>query len=120
MTGFPSFPAPLSIKIQKNGKNFIPGRSIWWRRLSSQSTGWSVSDLSLRSLRLIHLEVDVKRRQLLQALALPLFLIGREPDLAQFFALGQMEVTPKMIDAFQSGAGVAGPYGYIIDLGEGS
>ena len=37
----------------------------------------------------------------------------------EFFALGQMEVTPKMIDTFQSGAGVAGPYGYIIDLGEG-
>jgi pilus assembly protein CpaC len=37
----------------------------------------------------------------------------------EFFALGQMEVTPKMIDAFQSGAGVAGPYGFIIDLGEG-
>ncbi len=37
----------------------------------------------------------------------------------EFFALGQMEVTPKMIDAFQSGSGVAGPYGYIIDLGEG-
>ena len=37
----------------------------------------------------------------------------------EFFALGQMEVTPKMIDAFQKGAGVAGPYGYIIDLGEG-
>jgi len=30
-----------------------------------------------------------------------------------------MEVTPKMIDAFQSGAGIAGPYGFIIDLGEG-
>ena len=31
-----------------------------------------------------------------------------------------MEVTPKMIQNFQSGAGVAGPYGYIIDLGNGS
>jgi pilus assembly protein CpaC len=38
----------------------------------------------------------------------------------QFFALGQMEVTSKMIQNFQSGAGVAGPYGYIIDLGSGS
>ena len=38
----------------------------------------------------------------------------------EFFALGQMEVTAKMIDSFQSGTGVAGPYGYIIDLGEGS
>ena len=36
---------------------------------------------------------------------------------AEFFALGQMEVTPKMLKTFQSGAGVAGPYGYIIDLG---
>ena len=38
---------------------------------------------------------------------------------AEFFALGQMEVTPKMIQSFQSGAGVAGPYGYMIDLGNG-
>jgi pilus assembly protein CpaC len=35
----------------------------------------------------------------------------------QFFALGQMEVTPKQLAGFQSGAGVAGPYGYIINLG---
>lgn len=35
----------------------------------------------------------------------------------EFFALGQMEVTPKMIGDFESGAGVVGPYGYIIDLG---
>lgn len=39
---------------------------------------------------------------------------------AQFFALGQLEVTPKLIQSFQSGAGVAGPYGDIIDLGGGS
>ncbi|MBN9310605.1 MAG: type II and III secretion system protein family protein [Devosia sp.] len=38
----------------------------------------------------------------------------------EFFALGQMEVTPKMIKNFQTGAGVVGPYGYIIDLGSGS
>jgi pilus assembly protein CpaC len=38
----------------------------------------------------------------------------------EFFALGQMEVTPKMLETFQTGAGIAGPYGYIIDLGEGS
>lgn len=38
---------------------------------------------------------------------------------AEFFALGQMEVTPKMIQSFQSGAGVSGPYGYMIDLGNG-
>lgn len=37
----------------------------------------------------------------------------------EFFALGQMEVTSKMVQGFQSGAGVAGPYGYIIDLGSG-
>lgn len=36
----------------------------------------------------------------------------------QFFALGQLEVTPKMLKDFQSGAGIVGPYGYIIDLGE--
>jgi pilus assembly protein CpaC len=39
---------------------------------------------------------------------------------AEFFALGQMEVTPKMLKAFQTGSGVAGPSGYIIDLGEGT
>ncbi len=38
---------------------------------------------------------------------------------AEFFALGKMEVTPEMLQEFQSGAGVAGPYGYIIDLGKG-
>ncbi|MEP7239711.1 MAG: type II and III secretion system protein family protein [Devosia sp.] len=38
----------------------------------------------------------------------------------EFFALGQMEVTPKMIKSVQSGAGVSGPYGYIIDLDGGS
>lgn len=37
----------------------------------------------------------------------------------EFFALGQMEVTPKMLKRFQTGAGVVGPYGYIIDLGDG-
>ena len=37
----------------------------------------------------------------------------------EFFALGQMEVTPKLLKTLQSGAGVAGPYGYIIDLGTG-
>lgn len=35
----------------------------------------------------------------------------------EFFLLGQMEVTPKMIRDFKTGAGVVGPYGYIIDLG---
>jgi len=36
----------------------------------------------------------------------------------EFFALGQMEVTPKMLKDFQSGDGIAGPYGYIINLGD--
>jgi len=36
----------------------------------------------------------------------------------ELFALGQMEVTPKMIKNFQTGEGVIGPYGYIIDLGD--
>jgi pilus assembly protein CpaC len=35
----------------------------------------------------------------------------------EFFAIGQMEVTPKMIQSFEAGAGVDGPFGYIIDLG---
>lgn len=37
----------------------------------------------------------------------------------ELFALGQMEVTPKMIKNFQTGEGVIGPFGYIIDLGDG-
>ena len=36
----------------------------------------------------------------------------------EFFALGQMEVTPKMLKNFQTGEGIIGPYGYIIDLGD--
>jgi pilus assembly protein CpaC len=42
----------------------------------------------------------------------------RPADDLEFFALGQMEVTPKMLKNFQTGAGVIGPYGYIIDLGD--
>ncbi len=38
----------------------------------------------------------------------------------EFFALGQMEVTPKIMKAIEAGSGVVGPYGYIIDLGNGS
>jgi pilus assembly protein CpaC len=38
----------------------------------------------------------------------------------EFFGLGQLEVTPKMIKSFEKGAGVVGPYGYIIDLGSGT
>ncbi len=37
-----------------------------------------------------------------------------------FFGHGKLEVTPKMIQDFQSGAGVTGPFGYIINLGQGS
>ncbi len=54
-----------------------------------------------------------------QVLATPLDETQPANDL-EFFALGQMEVTPKMIKNFQSGAGVVGPYGFIIDLGNGS
>jgi pilus assembly protein CpaC len=54
-----------------------------------------------------------------QVLASPLDQTVPAND-AQFFALGQMEVTPAMLKGFQSGAGVVGPYGYIIDLGNGS
>jgi len=54
-----------------------------------------------------------------QVLATPLDRTRPANDI-EFFALGQMEVTPKMMDAFQKGAGVAGPYGFIIDLDSGS
>ncbi len=36
-------------------------------------------------------------------------------DDLQFFLLGQLEVTPKMIRDFKTGAGIVGPYGYIMD-----
>lgn len=51
-----------------------------------------------------------------QVLATPLDQTVPANDL-EFFALGKMEVTPRMIKDFQTGAGVIGPYGYIIDLG---
>ena len=54
-----------------------------------------------------------------QPLATPLDASQPAND-PEFFALGQMEVTPAMIQNFQTGAGIAGPYGYIIDLGQGS
>lgn len=41
------------------------------------------------------------------------------PNDVEFFALGQVEVTPKMVKSFENGGGIAGPYGYIIDLGDG-
>jgi pilus assembly protein CpaC len=52
-----------------------------------------------------------------QTLATPLDQTRPANDL-EFFAVGQMEVTPKMLEGFSSGAGVSGPYGYIIDLGD--
>jgi pilus assembly protein CpaC len=52
-----------------------------------------------------------------QVAATPLDQTRPASDL-EFFALGQMEVTPKMIRNFQTGEGVIGPYGYIIDLGD--
>jgi len=36
----------------------------------------------------------------------------------EFFALGKLEVTPRMIKGFRAGSGVVGAYGYLIDLGE--
>jgi pilus assembly protein CpaC len=54
-----------------------------------------------------------------QVVATPLDATQPANDL-EFFALGQMEVTPKMIKKFQAGDGVVGPYGYIIDLRSGS
>jgi pilus assembly protein CpaC len=53
-----------------------------------------------------------------QVVASPLETTAPANDF-EFFALGQMEVTPKMISHFQSGKGVLGPYGHIMDLGEG-
>jgi len=39
----------------------------------------------------------------------------------EFFGLGQLEVTPRMLKSFSTGDGVVGPYGYMIDLSpEGS
>ena len=50
-----------------------------------------------------------------QVLATPLDATQPANDV-EFFALGQMEVTPKMLKSLQTGAGTSGPYGYIIDL----
>lgn len=50
-----------------------------------------------------------------QVLASPLDQTRPANDL-EFFALGQMEVTPRMIESIRNGAGVDGPFGYIIDL----
>ncbi len=51
-----------------------------------------------------------------QELATPLDNSAPANDV-QFFALGQMEVTRQMVRNFEIGAGTAGPFGYIIDLG---
>lgn len=50
-----------------------------------------------------------------QVLATPLDATQPANDV-EFFALGQMEVTPKMLKSLQTGAGTSGPFGYIIDL----
>lgn len=54
-----------------------------------------------------------------QVLATPLDQTSPPSDL-EFFAVGQMEVKPKVLKNIQSGAGIVGPYGYIIELGSGS
>lgn len=54
-----------------------------------------------------------------QVLATPLDQTVPANDF-EFFALGKMEVTPKVLKSIQSGAGIVGPYGYIIDLESGS
>ena len=54
-----------------------------------------------------------------QTVATPLDATQPANDV-EFFALGQLEVTPKMLQTLQSGAGVSGRYGYMIDLGEGA
>jgi pilus assembly protein CpaC len=36
---------------------------------------------------------------------------------AEFFALGQLEVTAQMRRNYETGAGITGPFGYIINLG---
>lgn len=54
-----------------------------------------------------------------QALATPLDATQPASDL-EFFALGKLEVSNKMLSGFKkTGQGVAGPYGHMIDLGEG-
>ncbi len=50
-----------------------------------------------------------------QVLATPLDASAPANDV-EFFALGQMEVSRDMIRSFQTGAGIAGPYGHIINL----
>ncbi len=52
-----------------------------------------------------------------QELATPLDATQPANDF-EFFALGKLEVTQKMVDRFKKGDGIIGPYGYIIDLGD--
>ena len=50
-----------------------------------------------------------------QVPATPLDATAPPTDI-EFFALGQLEVTREMIETFQTGDGVEGPHGFIIDL----
>ena len=50
-----------------------------------------------------------------QVLATPLDATRPAND-AEFFGLGQIEVTPKMVQSIRTGSGVAGPFGHIIDV----
>ena len=52
-----------------------------------------------------------------QTVATPLDQTSPAND-PEFFALGKIEVTNKMLDGFRSGNGTKGPYGYIMDLGQ--
>ncbi len=54
-----------------------------------------------------------------QMLASPLDATSPPNDL-EFFALGLMEVTPRMIADFEAGTGVVGPYGHMINLEAGA
>jgi pilus assembly protein CpaC len=52
-----------------------------------------------------------------QTVATPLDQTAPAND-PEFFALGKIEVTSKMLDSFRTGAGAKGPYGYIMDDGQ--
>jgi pilus assembly protein CpaC len=49
-----------------------------------------------------------------EVLATPLDKTRTSND-AEFFLLGQLEVTPKMVRSFETGEGIIGPFGHIID-----
>jgi pilus assembly protein CpaC len=44
---------------------------------------------------------------------------ARSSNDVEFFLLGQMEVTKKMIKSYENGDGVVGPFGHMIDLDAG-